>query len=141
MRPRRIAQRKKESPISVAPPPTLPTPVCSTVAVAPVVDDESPRSPSFAEQIALAADELQSPRSPTFEEQITECRRTLKPTPPPSPPDSPPSPPDFRQLATTTVAADAVEPPPTWCFGGLGDDGSDEEWTPTCTEMVSVSCF
>ena len=25
--------------------------------------------------------------------------------------------------------------------GGLGDDGSDEEWTPTCTEMVSVSCF
>ena len=38
MRPRRIAQRKKESPISVAPPPTLPTPVCSTVA--PVVDDE-----------------------------------------------------------------------------------------------------
>ena len=80
MRPRRIAQRKKESPISVAPPPTLPTPVCSTVA--PVVDDESPRSPTFAEQIALAADELQSPRSPTFEEQITECRRTLKPTPP-----------------------------------------------------------
>ena len=78
MRPRRIAQRKKESPISVAPPPTLPTPVCSTVA--PVVDDESPRSPTFAEQIALAADELQSPRSPTFEEQITECRRTLKPT-------------------------------------------------------------
>ena len=76
MRPRRIAQRKKESPISVAPPPTLPTPVCSTVA--PVVDDESPRSPTFAEQIALAADELQ--RSPTFEEQITECRRTLKPT-------------------------------------------------------------
>ena len=69
MRPRRIAQRKKESPISVAPPPTLPTPVCSTVA--PVVDDESPRLPSFAEQIALAADELQSP--PTFEEQITEC--------------------------------------------------------------------
>ena len=117
----------------------LPTPVCSTVA--PVVDDESPRSPTFAEQIALAADELQSPRSPTFEEQITECRRTLKPTPPPSPPDSPPSPPDFRQLATTTVAADAAEPPPTWCFGGLGDDGSDEEWTPTCTEMVSVSCF
>ncbi len=140
MRPRRIAQRKKESPISVAPPPTLPTPVCSTVA--PVVDDESPRSPTFAEQIALAADELQSPRSPTFEEQITECRRTLKPTPPPSPPDSPPSPPDFRQLATTTTgAADDAEPPPTWCFGGLGDDGSDEEWTPTCTEMVSVSCF
>ena len=140
MRPRRIAQRKKESPISVvAPPPTLTTPVCSTVA--PVVDDESPRSPTFAEQIALAADELQSPRSPTFEEQITECRRTLKPTPPPSPPDSPPSPPDFRQLATTTVAADAAEPPPTWCFGGLGDDGSDEEWTPTCTDMVSVSCF
>ena len=125
MRPRRIAQRKKESPISVAPPPTLPTPVCSTVA--PVVDDEH-------------ADELQSPRSPTFEEQITECRRTLKPTSPPSPPDSPPSPPDFRQLATT-VAADAAEPPPTWCFGGLGDDGSDEEWTPTCTDMVSVSCF
>ena len=108
MRPRRIAQRKKESPISVAPPPTLPTPVCSTVA--PVVDDESPRSPTFVEQIALAADELQSPRSPTFEEQINECRRTLKPTPPPSPPDSPPSPPDFRQLATTTVAADAAEP-------------------------------
>ena len=25
--------------------------------------------------------------------------------------------------------------------GGLGDDGSDEEWTPTCTDMVSVSCF
>ena len=70
MRPRRIAQRKKESPISVAPPPTL-TPVCSTVA--PVVDDESPRSPTFAEQIASAADERQSPRSPTFEEQITEC--------------------------------------------------------------------
>ena len=22
-----------------------------------------------------------------------------------------------------------------WCTG------SDEEWTPTCTEMVSVSCF
>ena len=39
------------------------------------------------------------------------------------------------------VLADAAEPPPTWCFGGLGDDGSDEEWTPTCTEMVSVSCF
>ena len=132
MRPRRIAQRKKESPISVAPPPTLPTPVCSTVA--PVVDDESPRSPTFAEQIALAADELQSPRSPTFEEQITECRRTLKPTPPPSPPD-------FGQLATTTVAADEAESTPQWCFGGLGDDGSDEEWTPTCTEMVSVSCF
>ena len=139
MCPRRIAQRKKESPISVAPPPTLPTPVCSTVA--PVVDDESPRSPTFAEQIALAADELQSPRSPTFEEQITECRRTLKPTPPPSPPDSPPSPPDFRQLSTTTVAADEAESTPQWCFGGLGDDGSDEEWTPTCTEMVSVSCF
>ena len=70
----------------MAPPPTLPTPVCSTVA--PVVDDESPRSPTFAEQIALAADELQSPRSPTFEEQITECRRTLKPTPP-SPSEDP----------------------------------------------------
>ena len=26
-------------------------------------------------------------------------------------------------------------------IGGLGDDGSDEEWTPTCTDMVSVSCF
>ena len=68
-------------------------------------DDESPRSPSFAEQIALAADELQSPRSPTFEEQITGAggrwnrRRHFSPL------DSPRLPPDlFFDAATTTVA-------------------------------------
>lgn len=139
MRPRRVSRRKKESPISVVPPPA---PDAVSESTTP---GGSTAGSTFAEQIALSAAALQSLSSPTFEEQINKCRRQLKPTPPPSPPESPPEA-DWRalrHLATTrvTVDEDAAFEPPTWCFGGLYEDGSDEEWTPTCTDVVSVSCF